>query len=273
MPHIIKLSELFNRIGDEKSKGLDQYWNQSSNPKNLRLAYNLYFMPSNQFRVASVFSELFRFGFQLPEELSICELGTGPGAGLAGMLSALKYETSFSPKNIKAALIEQDGKQLQFAEKYIQNYHSFLESSSELVINPFKRRIHLEMGLLPPKAPSFDVILMSYFLNEFDASMEETQRQLSKLMKNHLNENGVLILVEPALKKQSRKLLELRKSLLQAHAKDSHFKLLLPCLGHQACGALSREQDWCHEEVTWWRPPYFRIIDKKAGLDRKNTAL
>jgi hypothetical protein len=41
-------------------------------------------------------------------------------------------------------------------------------------------------------------------------------------------------------------------------------------LGHQACGALSRPDDWCHEEITWWRPPYLRNLDRLAGLDRKS---
>lgn len=40
-------------------------------------------------------------------------------------------------------------------------------------------------------------------------------------------------------------------------------------MGHQACGALAAEEDWCHEEVSWWRPPYFRTLDQMAGLDRK----
>ena len=46
-------------------------------------------------------------------------------------------------------------------------------------------------------------------------------------------------------------------------------QILLPCLGHQSCGALSKPEDWCHEEVTWWRPPYFKKIDQMASLDRK----
>jgi hypothetical protein len=44
---------------------------------------------------------------------------------------------------------------------------------------------------------------------------------------------------------------------------------LLPCLGHQACGALAEAEDWCHEEVSWWRPAYFKEIDRLAELDRK----
>jgi hypothetical protein len=47
-------------------------------------------------------------------------------------------------------------------------------------------------------------------------------------------------------------------------------KILLPCLGHQKCGALAAPEDWCHEEVMWWRPPYLKKIDQLAGLDRRS---
>jgi hypothetical protein len=95
---------------------------------------------------------------------------------------------------------------------------------------------------------------------------------LVKTWEKHLDDEGVVILVEPALKLQSRKLLELRRELLLARDRMGApwLKVLVPCLGHQACGALAAEGDWCHEEVSWWRPPYFRTIDKMAGLDRKS---
>jgi hypothetical protein len=78
----------------------------------------------------------------------------------------------------------------------------------------------------------------------------------------HLEDESIIILSEPALKLQS-----LLKEFEKRDRAD--FKLLLPCLGHQTCGAFAAPDDWCHEEVTWWRPPYFKIIDQLAGLDRK----
>src|SRR4051812_5553338 len=48
IPHVLKLSSLFNRLEEgQPGSGLNPYWKESSNPKNLRLAYFLYFMPSN----------------------------------------------------------------------------------------------------------------------------------------------------------------------------------------------------------------------------------
>jgi hypothetical protein len=113
--------------------------------------------------------------------------------------------------------------------------------------------------------------VMSYFLNEATESPAQLAELLIKTWENHLDDEGIVILVEPALKMQSRKLLALRQELLLARDRLNApwLQILLPCLGHQACGALAAEDDWCHEESTWWRPPYFRTIDKMAGLDRK----
>jgi ribosomal protein RSM22 (predicted rRNA methylase) len=88
-----------------------------------------------------------------------------------------------------------------------------------------------------------------------------------------LEQDGLIVIVEPALKDQSRKLLELRKLLIEEfrHRKTkTPYQVLTPCLGHQKCSALESENDWCHDSVAWWRPTYFKKCDELAGLDRKN---
>ena len=125
---------------------------------------------------------------------------------------------------------------------------------------------------LPPAAPKFHLFVMSYFLNETESSPELIVQNFVQTCEKHLEDEGLVIIVEPALKIQSRKLLAFRKSLLanlQVSSGAVPLKVLLPCLGHQACGALAKEDDWCHEEVGWWRPPYLRELDSLTGLDRK----
>src|SRR4051794_24425701 len=64
VPHVLKLSSLFNRDERDQASALAPYWKESSHPAHLRLAYFLYFMPSNLFRVAAIWSELFRLGYR-----------------------------------------------------------------------------------------------------------------------------------------------------------------------------------------------------------------
>ena len=276
IPHIVKLSSLFNRVKDgvtqDQSSGLDPYWKSGSNPEHLRLAYFLYFMPCNLFRVASVWSELHRLGFSWPaQHMRAVEFGAGPASGLCGVAAGEKYASLGLPSNIDWALIEQDKAVLELGTKWAQRYLEFL-GMQDWGLRTFHRKLEPEKrGFLPRTAPSFNLWLMSFYLNELELSADSLADLLLESWQRHLDEEGLVILIEPALKLQSRRLLELRKSLIQRieQRKIDNLQVLLPCLGHQACGALSNPEDWCHEEVTWWRPPYFRKIDQMASLDRK----
>jgi len=273
VPHIEKLSSLFNREEKDQAAALEPYWKQSSNPAHLRLAYFLYFMPSNLYRVASVWAELHRLGYQWPEgrPLRGIEFGAGPATGACGIAAGETYAKTGIPPEGNWALIEQDKAMLDLGGKWAQTYFADLKIG-DWGIRPFHRKIDLKQGFLPRSAPKFNLWLMSYYLNELEEPADVIAKALATAWDRHLEDEGIVILVEPALKLQSRRLLEVRRELLKLRQEDSRYdwmQILLPCLGHQACGALAAAEDWCHEEVTWWRPPYFRKLDQMAGLDRK----
>lgn len=167
-------------------------------------------------------------------------------------------------------MIEQDRELLRLGERWAERVLRFTDAGS-WEMRPFRRRIEMAKELLPRNAPEFNLWVMSFFLNELSESPDVIARKLFASWERHLEDEGLVILVEPALKLQSRRLLEIRKQLLEHFAgpRAKDFQILLPCLGHQACGALAAAEDWCHEEVAWWRPPYLKIIDEMAGLDRK----
>ncbi len=300
LPHIEALSARFNRIPavtpdgtpltkkerlEAQSQGLDKYWKASSNPKNLRLAYFLSFLPANQARIASVWAELYRLGFRWSERknktLKGIELGAGPAAGATGIALAedilkktFKGEGVGLPQDGNWALLEQDRATLKLGERWCANTfqaHGF----EDWGVRPFHRSVDLTgESFLPRTAPRFDFWISSFFLNESDSSPAVVAKTLLETWSQHLDDEGIVILVEPALKQQSRKLLEIRKEILNQHdrlrgSRAYPLQLLLPCLGHQTCGALANENDWCHEEANWWRPPYFKKLDQMAGLDRK----
>jgi hypothetical protein len=271
IPHILKLSQLFNREAKDQASSLPAYWKDSSNPQNLRLAYFLYFMPCNLFRMASIWAELSRLGFKWkPKHLQGIEFGAGPASGLCGIAAGETFAGIGAPRSAQWALIEQDQSILEMGARWAQTYTQSL-GSLDWGIRTFHRKIDLSRGFLPKTAPSFNLWLMSYYLNELEVSPQDLAPLLLDSWSQHLEEEGLVILMEPALRLQSRKLLELRKALLTEinKKKRDDFLILLPCLGHQTCGALENPDDWCHEEVTWWRPPYLRKLDDLAQLDRK----
>ena len=162
---------------------------------------------------------------------------------------------------------------LQMGERWSRNF--FEANGHSWSPRLFHRRLDFSQPLLPPAAPQFNLWLMSYFFNE--ASPEQISGAAEKSVREwerHVADEGLIMIVEPALKHQSRRLLEFRRALLELQAKGigTEFQVLLPCLGHQACGALASAEDWCHEEVEWMRPPYMKRIDQLAELDRRSLA-
>ncbi len=268
-PHVKTLSQLFNRVEGEQTDGIDleTYWKDGANPKNRKMAYFLSFHPCNTFRMASVWAELHRLGFRLKTKNSTSfrgiEFGAGTAAGALGAMIAERFAPLGLPQNGNMALIEQNKAALELGR-------DFLQFSTQVESREFHRRIELNRPFLPKSAPQFDFFLMSFFLNEAPLSATELALNLCETAETHLEEEGLILIVEPALKLQSRKLLELRQAILQRiERKQSSLQLLLPCLGHQACGALAAEDDWCHEEVGWWRPKFLQHLDQHTGLDRK----
>jgi hypothetical protein len=272
-PHVKAFSNLFNRREGTQTDGIDSeaYWSEGGSPKNKRLAYFLSFMPCNTFRVAAVWSELQRLGFKWPfpedQDFKGLEFGAGVASGACGIVAGERYAPLGLPPRGNFALIEQSKAALTLGTKWLEHF-----SADGMSVRPFHRRIDLNDSWLPKAAPKFHLYVMSYFLNETEIAPENLVSEFITTCMDHLEEEGLVIIVEPALKLQSRKLLTFRKKLLENArmiSGEAGLKVLLPCLGHQACGALAKEDDWCHEEVGWWRPPYLRELDAMSGLDRK----
>lgn len=276
VPHIRKLSSLFNREEKDQGAALDPYWKEGSNPAHLRLAYLLYFMPANLFRISSVWAELARLGFRWsafhPASPMIrgIEFGAGPAPAGCAAAAAERHAPVGLPRQGNWALIEQDKAILELGSRWSRAYLD-QQGLPDWGVRPYHRKLRLREGFLPRSAPRFNVWVMSFFLNELAEPPNEIARLLLQAWERHLEDESIIILVEPALRLQSRKLLEIRKAILEQleSAKGDWLQLLLPCLGTQACGALADSEDWCHEEVSWWRPPYFRVIDQLAELDRR----
>jgi len=272
-PHVKAFSELFNRKEGVQTDAIDteSYWSEGGSPKNKRLAYFLSFMPCNLFRVSSVWSELHRLGFKWPfspeQDFKGLEFGAGFASGACGIIAGERHAPLGLPPRGNFALIEQSKAALKLGTEWLEFF-----GGEGMSVRPFHRRVDLNESWLPKAAPKFHLFVMSYFLNETEIAPENLVSEFINACTLHLEEEGLVIIVEPALKLQSRKLLTFRKTLL-ANARmksgEAGLKVLLPCLGHQACGALAKEDDWCHEEVSWWRPPYLRELDAMTHLDRK----
>lgn len=96
----------------------------------------------------------------------------------------------------------------------------------------------------------------------------ERRADLCEGLLGSLTEDGVLVLIEPALRETSRELLEVRDVLV-----SRGHRILAPCLCEGPCPALERERDWCHSERSWEPPEVVSAIMRAAGLRKESLKM
>lgn len=117
--------------------------------------------------------------------------------------------------------------------------------------------------LREPVPGTFDVVTLGLSLNEVlpdDDALPDAVALIRRLL-GQLSDDGLLIVLEPALRATSRRLHRLRDAL-----EAEGVVAFAPCTHHGACPMLARERDWCHEEAPTRLPTRLAAIARAAGL-------
>jgi ribosomal protein RSM22 (predicted rRNA methylase) len=188
------------------------------------------------------------------ESYRVLDLGCGPGS------VSLAFAQLLIEKNPKAKvefhLVEQNPAILQDA----QNLMRFRIPNATL--KPIKAWLHAFRF-----AGEYDLILMSHVLNELvKLGAQERAEWLIPQLRQHLAKDGLLAILEPALKRPTRELMALRDHVLE----HGEFTAVAPCLHDQRCPMLAATlQDWCHFYVDWKEPEYLQKLDKMVKNDNR----
>ena len=88
----------------------------------------------------------------------------------------------------------------------------------------------------------FDLIFLSHVLQEI--STAKIRQLLLETLFNRLNENGVLVVVEPGSPKGYRFIHDLRKWVIDKPREDA--SIVSPCPHHMECPMATQRNSWCH---------------------------
>jgi ribosomal protein RSM22 (predicted rRNA methylase) len=232
---IQSLSDLFTM---DRSRLKKDYF---SNPEYL-LAYGLYFFPQTFVRISMILQEVLFRGWKSPQNLSILDLGCGPGA--ASFSAAFQFRET--PATI-TAIDQSDGALAMMAKL----------SEDCAVLWPFIKTTSVrdDFWTWSSRAQKkWDLILLSFSLNESSFSIT----QATDLFANMLTDGGIAIIMEPALKDASETLEKWRDYLVR----NSNLHLWGPCLHHQLCPLLQEGEFWCHEVRSWQPPESLRFLNR-----------
>jgi ribosomal protein RSM22 (predicted rRNA methylase) len=193
----------------------------------LRRAYVHYYLPVNVEKVARVLRELDAYA-PAREKPRVLDFGCGPGtAAIAALLHRPVADLCL----------------VDVVDEALDDARFFCRA---LGVEP--RTMHE----VPDE--KFDLIFAANVFSEHLAPLEE-----------RLSDTGYLIVIEPALKESTRRLMAWRDD-----AVARGFRIAAPCIGTVKCPMLEHPDLWCHQDVPWPRPASVAEIDRRVGLTKES---
>lgn len=223
-------------------------------------AYFLSNFPANLMKTMRVINEALLHCASFPggrSRVRVLDIGCGEGAGMLGLYYALQsagHALEFRMTGIDSSLkMLERGRQMVYliAGRDARLKARFINFNAGETGNPVYDRKH-------------DMILCVNSLAEIFAEEILPGNFMGRLY-GSLADDGLLVIIEPALKIYSRRLMALRDGLLRHRA----LQVILPCLHDGPC-ALLRMQDkreWCHQSAAWSPPAFLRILNEGLGRE------
>jgi ribosomal protein RSM22 (predicted rRNA methylase) len=206
-------------------------------------SYGLFFFPQTFARTGLIVQEITARGWKPEAPLSILDLGAGAGAASLCAASMLGTNT---PTILTA--VDRSTTALTAMQEIVSDCSSLwpdLQCSVETAdIRHWMRK----------ETRKWDLIIASFSLNEMAFSIEAETENLVRL----LNDKGLVIVIEPALRTSSEKLELWRDRIAQRN--DLH--IWAPCLHSQSCPLLREGKYWCHEVRPWHAPESLAFFNR-----------
>jgi SAM-dependent methyltransferase len=192
-------------------------------------------------------------GFLSAERLRVLDVGAGCGAMTLGLLAFLAGRDR--RPSVRVVLLDRDGAALDLAADAIAAFAHQVGLDVEVSVREG------DVDTVTKVTPrSFDLVLCGSVLNELDGGRA---RAITDAMLAGVRADGVVLIVEPALRETSRALHLLRDALIG----EGKATVLAPCSRRAApCPALLDERDWCHDRRPLTLPPRTNQLAQVTGL-------
>lgn len=238
-------------------------------------AYLLYYWPVSYAQTTAALQREPRF-FEAVQKIKgrpirILDLGSGP-APASCALADLAQGRGEQNLRFEFYLCDSSGDALSLGKRILENAYAKTSRIETNVCNFEKIDFKAKNGAAFGGEKKFDFIVASHSLNELWKNEKKRGEKLSAFLQKIcglLDDDGLLLLTEPALLATSRALLEARDSLIK-----SGMTVLSPCLqSHAPCPALENPNSTCHFAFDWEMPDIVADLARLAGLNRADVKM
>lgn len=207
-------------------------------------AYSLYYLPINAYKILSVFEHTFRYLPRGSQVTRILDFGCGPATASMVIPELLK-----GPLQIRA--VDNSNETINLARRLMkEHYHG----RTDIIFSANQQLAEKEQ---------YDLIIAANVFCEM--SFDQAIKTFS-LLYSSLFETGILVVIEPALQKATRNLMQLRDTLLEIYPTAA---VLFPCTQCHRCPMLkSSDADWCHGTLSWQKPRLVSHFDRLTGYNK-----
>ena len=250
-PDVMRLSALFT---DQRGSRSTTYMREPA----MRRAYLAFFVPHNVARLSSLLLQAHQEGL-LPGTAprTVLDLGSGP---LSGVLAAwCVYGALPATTGPWATAVDLSRSALDAGLSVLRRLGVDVSGVATL-----ERSIGGAPGSWLPQHP-VDLVIAANVLNELsDPRDVGPRRRLVTAARSALSATGRLLVVEPAMRIETRALMALRDELVA-----DGVGILSPCRGARTCPLLQTRGDWCHQELRWdKRPATYLALERDARLPK-----
>ena len=250
-----EIEELTDLFTTERRVGFGHYTDTSGK----LCAYGVFYFPQTFVRTQLVLAECLAAGRWRPgtgAPLHILDLGAGTGAaGLAAAHAILSGSTAEPLPAVALHAVDRSGRSLGLLEEIHAACRDTLWPSLQVTTQ------NGDLNRLPSlPRPTWDVVVVSFALNE--ALQGRDDRAGARLLRDLLSllgENGLLVVVEPALRDTAERMERLRDRV----ASEGRFRIVGPCPHRAACPLLRRGEVWCHEVRRWQAPESVSVLNRR----------
>lgn len=215
-----------------KRENIDKYLNDEK----LIAAYTCFYLLTNMPKLTACLDKV-GINFESLSELEIFDIGSGPGTFSLAFLEL--------NKELKISAIETSELMRSQGEKLIKG------------LFPNSNFGYTELSHIPKKGTGKRLGLFGHSANEMELNM--ILKYINNLELDHI------LFIEPGTQDTFKKLMEVRKKLIQ------NFEIAYPCPSQNDCPL--ENLDWCHQYIKVKQNPEVERLTQLVRKDRRNLPL